>query len=336
MELNTISLNDFVKLANVIWLKAQDQVMQAARNSGMFVIDTISDGTGDTRQYSEIDLQQYAKVKAEDDQAERAKVQQGYTKTLTPYRVALDIGISYEMRTRNKYPEVMRRLTSLGSTPAARMELDLSHRFTFGTALTYADQDGRTVDVTTGDSLALFYSAHTIKGSSTTYRNRLAGNPRLSKGAIEGMERLIAEETINQFGEKMAMPFDILWTTDDPNTINTALEYLHSVAAPDSANAGVTNTYKGKYKLVILPLVATDKDGFVDATKRYYWGLASSKNTTAMLGIWEAPRLITPPTAGNNGENRSTDSWEFGTRAGYGICIVNAQWIKFSSGDGVA
>lgn len=28
--------------------------------------------------------------------------------------------------------------------------------------------------------------------------------------------------------------------------------------------------------------------------------------------------------------------WEFRNRAGYGITVVGATWIKFSSGDGVA
>src|SRR3989337_4106592 len=65
--------------------------------------------------------------------------------------------------------------------------------------------------------------------TSTTYRNRLAGNPQISKGALEGIERLVTEETLNSFGEKINVPFDILFTTDDPNSVNTTLEYLRSV-----------------------------------------------------------------------------------------------------------
>lgn len=38
------------------------------------------------------------------------------------------------------------------------------------------------------------------------------------------MERLVVEETINQFGEKQVLPFDILWISDDPNTENVADE----------------------------------------------------------------------------------------------------------------
>lgn len=335
MELNSVSLGDFVRLADIIFEKEKAALGQEALNSGLFWVENIPLNSGNVRDYTEIDLQEYARFKAQGDQSTRAKVQQGYNKTLTQYRVALDIGITYEMRTQNKYPEVVRRLTNLAKTLVNRRELDLTHRFTFGTATTYTDMDGRSIDISLGDALALFSTAHLVKGSSTTYRNRLANNPQLSRGALEGMEQLVAEQTINQFGEKVVVPFDILWITDDPNTENTALEYLRSVAAPDFANAGVTNVYKAKYKLVKLPRLATDAFGAVDTTKRKYWGLGSSSATTAHLAIWEEPHLKVPQDL-NAGEEFSTDDWNFGGRAGYGIVTVNGVWVKMSSGDGTA
>ncbi len=333
MELNTISLSDFVRLADIIFEKTKQALKQEAMNSGMFVIESIPANSGNTREYTEVDLQEYAKFKGQGDQAQRAKVQQGYNKVITSYRVALDIGITYEMRTQNKYPEVVRRLTNLANTAINRRELDLTHRLTFGTATSYTDMDGRSIDVSLGDTLALFSTAHTIKGSSSTFRNRLANNPQLSRGALEGIEQLAAEQTMNQFGEKQVIPFDIIWTSDDPNTINTAMEYLKSVAAPDFANSGVTNVYKAKYKHVILPRLATDNNGAVDTTKRKYWGLASSIYSTAHLAVWEEPHLKVPENL-NAGEDFASDDWNFGVRAGYGIAIVNGSWIKFSSGDG--
>lgn len=150
---------------------------------------------------------------------------------MTEKRVALDIGITYEMRKYNKYPEVTARIQSLAKQCLQRMDLDLTHYLTFGTSATYTDMDGDTVNIATGQGTAqqLFDTNHGLNGSSTTFRNRLANNPRLSKGALEGMERLIVEETYNQLGEKMTMPFDILWTTDDPNTVNRVLFTLNSL-----------------------------------------------------------------------------------------------------------
>ena len=334
-DLNSLSLSVFTRLAGVIFGKALQMVDKNAQSSGLFVVESVPENSGETRDWTEIDLELYASNKAQGDQASRAKVQLGYNKLVTVKRVAKDIGITYEMRRFNKYPDVVRRLTNLAQLPMNRLELDLSHRIGFGTATSYTDKDGTVVDITTGDALSLFNTAHTLTGTSTTYRNRLAGNPILSKGALEGMERLVTEETLNNFGEKVTMPFDILWTTDNPADCNTALEYLNSVAAPDFANSGVTNVYKAKYKHVKLPLVATTAAGATDATKRRYWGIASSMMSDAHLGIWEAPHLKTPAEL-NAGDDFSTDDWTFGVRAGYGIGIVTGRWVKMSSGDATA
>ena len=335
MELTT-SIADFVKNALILWAKGYDSVPQTMRKSGLYQIVPIAKNSGNTREFSEIDGEEYAKRKDEGDDAQRAQVQQGYTKIMTKYRVALDIGITYEMRTENKYPEIVSTLTGLGRQVAQRLDLDLAHPITFGTATSYVDMDGTTVDITTGDELQLFYTAHTLKGSSTTYRNRLANNPRLSKGALEGMERLAVEETYNQFGQKMTMSFDVLWTTDDPNTINTAREYLQSTADVEGAHSGIKNVYMSKYKHVILPRVATDNEGNPDSDKRYYWGIANTAKTGGRLGVWEEPRLKTPPTDGNSGEEFASDNYNFGARGGYGIVWTNGTSIKMSSGDGTA
>lgn len=335
MELNTISQSDFVKLAAVIWNKSKESVPQFAKSSGIFKEVSISKNTGNTREFSEIDLEEYAKYKGESAQAERASVQQGYSKTMSKYRVANDIGISFEMRDENKYPEVMAKLTGLGSQGPKRFDLDLSHRITFCTATSYVDMDGRTIATTTGDGYQLAYTAHTLAGSATTFRNRLAGNAQLSKGSLENMEKLIVEETYNQFGEKMTMDFDILFTTDDPNTINMAAQLLKSRSDITQNNSGVINPQIGSYKHVILPRVATDKNGAPNSDKRRYWGLASSGMTTAYYGMWEPAHLKVPASL-NAGEEFSTDDWNFGVRMGYGIVIVSAAWFKFSDGLGTA
>ena len=335
MELNTISLGVFTRLAGVIFAKALSLIPMNARMSGLYKVEQVPANSGDTRDYTEIDLELYSSDKLEGDQAARAKQQLGDNKLARVIRSSADIGITFEMRRFNKYPDVIQRLTNLAQLPVNRMELDLSHRIGFGTVTSFTNKDGRSVDVSVGDALSLFNTAHTLNGTSTTSRNRLAGNPILSKGALEGMERLVNEETLNQFGEVVIRPFDILWTTDDPNTTNTALEYLRSVAAPDFANSGVTNVYKAKYKHVVLPLIRTTAAGLNDASKRRFWGLASSTISDAHLAVWEEPHLKVPSDL-NAGEEFSTDDWNFGVRSGWDIAIVTGRWIKFSSGDASA
>jgi len=335
MELNIATLSDLVRNAEILFLKGLDAVPMAARNSGIFRVDNIPDHMGNTKEYSEIDLEEYAKVKGEGDQAARARVQQGYSKVGTLQRVALDIGITYEMRHYNKYVEVIARLQNLGQLAAKRMELDLSHRITFATATSYVTMEGIVQDTTCGDTKSWAATDHTVRGSATTFRNRLANNPLFSKGALEGMEQMIIENSINQFGEKVFIPYDIIWTTEDANTVNTVKEFLKSTASPDALNGGVVNVYQGKYKHVILPRVATTATGANDATKAKYWGLASSSNSQAFLAVNEEPHLKATSPVGANTEF-STEDWNMGATAGYFIVIPGARSFAFSSGDGTA
>ncbi|MBU0906866.1 MAG: hypothetical protein KKE05_01775, partial [Nanoarchaeota archaeon] len=184
----------------------------------------------------------------------------------------------------------------------------------------------------------LFDTNHPLAGSSTTFRNRLANNPRLSTGSLEAMQRLVVEETYNHLGEKKTISHDILWTTDDPNTKNMARRILGSPADVDGAHSGILNVNKGELKHVVLPRVATTAAGAPDSDKRYYWGLAASQLSSFYLGIWERPHMGTPPAKFNWDvwTDVQTDDCEFPNRAGYGICVVGANWVKFSSGDGSA
>lgn len=336
MELNISVLSDFVANTEILWAKGLDSVPQIARRSGIFKEVSIPQMTGNTRTFSEIDLEEYASKKGEGAQSSRAKVQQGYSKTGTLYRVAKDIGITYEMRTQGKYLEIKEKLTNLGRLAPNRLDLDLTHRLTFGTATSYTDMDGETVDISVGDTLALFSTAHTLRGSSTTFRNRLANNPQFSRGALEAIEKMRLENTYNQFGEKMTIADDIIWSGDDPNTVNTISEVLRSTTNPTQNNSGVVNTYVNKYRHVVLPRLATTATGAVDSTKAKYWGVASSMMSTAYLGVHEEPRLKVPPVEGRSNEEFSTDDWTFGARAGWMIVIVSAAWVGFSSGDATA
>lgn len=333
MELNQVSFPDLHKLGTVLWLRGYNSVQSSMLNSGMLRKLSISESSGNTREFSEMDTNEYMERKPEGQDAGRAKVTQGYSKTMTKYRIAENIGITYEMIHENKYPEVIQQFLTGGQKAVNSIDLDLTHRFTFGTAVSYTERTGELISITTGDSLQLFYTAHTLKQSATTYRNRLATNPRFSRAALEGMERLVTEETYNQYGEKKTIPFDILWFSDDPNTENAVHELLKSSSSPDAINSGVTNVYAGKYKLVKLPRLATTAAGAPDSTKRYYWGIASSILTSFWYGEWESPHMTAPE---GTGIDTSRDVYDYTNRAGYGMCIAGAGWVKMSSGDGAA
>ena len=333
MDLSIVNLTDFTRNAEILWLKGKESFSPVARGSGLVREVSIPNNTGNTREFNEIDLELYAKVKGERDEAKYAKVQQGYSKTGTLYRIAFAEAITHEMRTQGKYLDIQQRLLNLLPTAMRRMELDLQHRITFATATSYTDMDGRTVDTTVGDGLALAVTAHTVRGAATTFRNILSGNAAFSKSALESIEQMRVENSINQFGQKVTVNDDILWTTDNPTTVNTVREVLQSTASvADNKSGGVVNVYQAKYRHVILPLVATDKNGAVDTAKATYWGVASSMRSAFYLGVHEEPHVISPDEG--TGKNALTDDWYFNVRAGYMIVIPAAGWFGFSEGDG--
>jgi len=331
-ELNTTSYSDFVSLEKILFEKGAGEVKNYMMDSGIVNTMYIDENSGNTRKFTGMDTNQYLTYKGESEQAARATFQQDYTKTMTAYRVAENFSISYEMRTQNKYPEVVSKITNAGKKGGNTMDLDLSHRITFAASTSYTDRDGRTIATTTGDGYALAYTAHTLNGSSTTFRNILANNPQLSKGALEAMERMINENTYTPLGEKATVEYDILFVNNDPVLVNTAREYLNSTADVDGAHSGITNVYQNKYRLVVLPRIATTAAGANDTTKRAYWGLASSQMKPIYLGIWEAPHSE-PANANGNSEDVQTDDWEFRVRAGYGICTPSPLGITLSKGD---
>lgn len=333
MELNTITLTQFTDLVEKKFLTPTQLLPLVAKE--LFVQEDISSNSGDTRRYTEIDGETYAATKREGEDASVASVVTGYSKNMVVKRVAKEITISWEMRRFNKYPEVIGRLESLSGFAEQRMELDLTHRLTFAESTSYVDMDGATVDLTGGDTLAIVSASHTLTGSASTWSNVITGNPQFSKGGLEAAEVIANTNIFTNFGERRIMNFNTIVTTDDPNTINTVKEYLNSTADLSAPNSGVVNVYKGKYKHVVLPRLATTASGAYDSTKAKRWFLIAAGQGVmgwqAYLGIWETPNLKSP-SAGNNGEDVHNDNWTFGTRAAYGICPVSGRGLLMSTG----
>lgn len=96
-ELNTVSLSDFVKNAEIIWLKAQMETPAVFRSSGLCKVTPIPSNSGNTREFSEVDSNEYLSYKGEGDQAVRGQVQQGYTNTMTAVRQANNLAITWEI-----------------------------------------------------------------------------------------------------------------------------------------------------------------------------------------------------------------------------------------------
>lgn len=327
--LNTITFSQMTDLIRKNWVQTQQMIKPAAKQ--LYMVDPIAKGQGNTKRYDEIDTETYAKLKRQGEAVTKASVGVGYNVTMTKKRIGLEIDITQEMRDENRYPEVGALITNLTHFCPQRMELDATHRFTFGTATSYTDMDGESVSLVGGDGLAIFSASHTLKYSTTTWSNIVSGNPVFSRGALESAELLTTTNILSNFGERRVITFNTIVTGDDPTTINNVKQFLNSTSDVDQNNPGVMNVYQNKYRHLVLPTLATTATGAADSTKRFYWFLAAlgqgANGLQAYMGEWEAPHMVATPASGNNMEDPHRDVWSYGTRAGYGFCIVSGRGI---------
>jgi hypothetical protein len=333
-NINTSSLNQLVDLVNRSFIASQgSQLDNVMMNSGVVRKETVAPGSGLVRRFAEsVARTSYAGEGVEGAPATQAIFQYGYEKDLIIDQHDLAISITKMMRIGGKDQQIIRDLTDLGGVGFREIDLALSHRLAFGWATTYVNSRGFTKDLTCGDGLALFSTVHTLTGSASTFSNQVPNNPQFSKGAYTAAKKVAVENTLNNLGEKMALDYNIVITTDDEDTVIAVKELSNATADVTSSNAGTYNVYKG-LKHVIAPRIATTSIGAVDTTKRKYWFLASSDLQPIIFGELEAPYMKTPRD-GNNGEDAMTENWNFATFARWGIAVASPRGVIGSKGDG--
>jgi hypothetical protein len=327
--INRGNFGDFNNNLTIKWTKSYAEFPKRA--SVLYNVQTTDVDTGDM---SGIDGFSVAKRKREGGEFSFLNISQNYRKSWATYEIGGETKITWNMRKFAKYDLINKAISNLAESAAKRMEFDLTHRFTFANSTSYANLDGDTVTTTVGDGLALFSTAHTMPGTATTFRNRIANNPIVSKGGMEAGEKLFATQMIDTNGELVHQEPTHIVISNDPHVKNTAMEYLKSYADPTAAHAGVTNVYEGKYGLIILPYLATTAAGAYDSTKANMWFLVNMNHKDAYVKVAQNPTFITP--ADNGGKEFETMDWKYACFASYAIEIVDARWIVGSLGDASA
>lgn len=328
--LNTVTFSEMTDLIRKEFVHIQSMAVPASKQ--LYIFAPVATGNGNTKRFDEVDTQTFARLKRQGEAAKKVSTGVGYNVTMTKKRIAAEIDITQEMRDENRYPEVGTLITGLGHFCPQRIELDGTHLLTFASSTSYTDMDGDSNTISVGDGLALLSTVHTLKFSSSTYSNRVSGDPIFSAGSLELAEELATTNILSNFGEKRVMNFNVIVTSQDPNTVNTVKRYLNSVSDVDQNNSGVTNVYNGKYRHIQLPYLATTATGANDSTKKKWWFLAAIGQGTngwqAYYGEWEAPHFKEMPK-GEAGANHdySRDIWTFGVRAGYAYRAVTGRGI---------
>jgi hypothetical protein len=319
MPILTTEFNDLVKNALVQWREEYEGVEKAAR-----LLYDIVPNENQTSEYSHIDSPGFARRKDQGGAYAVGSPRQGYTLNLTKSRVGLRDSVTWEMRKYDKYREIEKKMRGLGESTAMRIELDLTHLFTFGLqGSSYTNMDGETVNTVTGDGVQIFSDSHTITGASTNVDNS-GGTAAFNRTNLEAAERLF-RNMINMNSVKVTPKPDTIITGDDPAIVNVVAEFLKSVDSPDTSERAM-NVYKGKYQHIQLPLLATDLNGAPSSDGRYYWMLADTKHKDAIVEYSEMP-TFTMGGPSNNGEDFDTDDWKAKSSSSYAYGILDYKWI---------
>jgi len=328
--LNTVTFPELTDLLERNFKMVGGLIVPVAKS--LFLTETVGPGEGELKLLQEYDISTYAKAKPQGVDAKRAAFGVGYYIAIRMKRIGIESEITWEMRRLNKYQEVMATLQGLPHFVPQRIELDLTHTFTFATSTSMTDMDGNTRDLTVGDGLALASTVHTLKFSTTTYSNRVSGDPLFSKGALEAAELLTTTDTLNNFGERRVMDFNTIVTGNNPTVVNAVKQFLRSTSDNQQNNPGVVNVYQDKYRHQILPYLATTATGANDSTKKNWWSLVAAgqglRGWQAYYVEWEAHNMI--PSTEGNGIDVHKDVWYFNTRGAYQIGVLSGRGAIFS------
>lgn len=320
----TTQFNDLVKNAKVQWREGFERVPQVARQ--LYDVRTVDVMTSE---HSSIDGYTFARRKEQGQKYTYGSIKQGYTLNLSQTRIGIIDAVTWEMRKFDKYREIDKKMRKLGEATAQRIELDLTHQFTFGmSAATYTNMDGETVSTKTGDGQNIFDTDHTITGDASVTQSNLI-TTAFGRTGLEAAE-LKFTTFVDNNGNKIVVNPDTIITTDDPALVNAVKEFLKSTQVPDLSDNAI-NVYQGKYKHIILPYLATSATGAYDSTKKDYWMLADLKNKDAILEVSEEPNFVAP-SIGGNGEDFETDDWKFKSSACYAYGVLDYKWIVGSTG----
>jgi hypothetical protein len=327
----TFTFPELSNLVKKMFAEALPQVPIDAKP--LFIMKSIPQGQGDSIQVNEQDFTTYASDMPEGANAIKGQYGIGFHKQVLWFRYGLEYDITYKMRTTAQWVDIVSKtVAALSQSVPQRENLDMTHMLTFGNAVSYVDMDGFVRDTSTGDGLSLFNAAHLLAFVPQTYSNIVPGNPQFSKPALEAAELLTKTDILDNFGKLRRMNFKTIWCADTPNLTNDIMIFIRSTTDPIQANPGVINPYKSKFDMLPLSLLATDANGIYDSTKQNWWGIAALVGSggdrwQAYRVQWEAPRLITSPAAGNNGEDRHNDNWSFGARGTENYAALSGRGI---------
>lgn len=281
----------------------------------------------------ELDNERFAEQKVEGQASAQRGISQGYYKDIRRKTVSVTRLVSGEAYKALTAHNLARYATQTAKDVVDKIELDMRNFIGYGDSASYTDNGGFTVDTTVGDGLALFHTAHTLKNSATTYSNILSGAPSFSESALESAEDYFNYNVLDNNGQRITMKANTIITSNKATMTNRVARLLGSMSpeqieGSSNMNAGVKNTYRNKFKHLVIEFDVTALN-ISDADKDFYWYLASlggmpETSFQAYYVSWLSPQVA--PAEINQ------DKWtlSYTGRGAYGIGAVSGKGILVS------
>ena len=320
-----------------MYTKFQEDYKPVLMNQPFIVKAPKPTGAGTSIIFAErIITSKYAHQTPEGEPADTFPAVTGYEKAAYIEYFKKNISITRTMRVAGKENEIQDNIQSLIEAPKNRIELDLAHLYSNAWSTSYTNLDGISVDVSSGDGLALISAVHTLTGVGTTWSNQVPNNPAFSKASYELAQQIALRNAYNNLGENGDFMISHLITSDDPVTVNQAKELFNATANVTSDNANTFNVYQKNAQHVIAPLIATNPNGTRNTSYEKYWFVVDAKQSSTYLTILEQPYLRTPQTVAS-AVDFITENLNFLSGVSYGIATVAAHGVGAGSkGDGSA
>lgn len=288
------------------------------------------DWTSSLKRIKEVDRDRFAEQKVEGQSSAQRGVSEGYHKDISRKTISITRLVSGENYKALTAHGLAGYAMNVASDVIDKIELDMRNFIGYGDSASYTDNGGFTVDTTTGDGNPLFHTAHTLKNSATTYSNILSGAPSLSESSMESAEDYFNYNVLDNNGQRAQMKPNTIITSPKATMVNRVSRLLGSMSpeaieTTANANAGVKNTYKNKYKHLVVDFDVTSLD-VADASKAFYWflgalGGAPEKSFQGYYVSWLSPQVAPAEI--------DQDKWRlsFTGRACYGLGAVSGKGL---------
>ncbi|MBW8034707.1 MAG: hypothetical protein FVQ79_03390 [Planctomycetes bacterium] len=291
------------------------------------------DWSSDRKRIVEVDRERFAEQKVEGQASVQREIAQGYTKDIVRKTISVTRVVSGEAYKALTAHKLAQYATQTGKDVVDKIELDMRNFIGLGDGSSYTDNGGFTIDTTTGDGQPFLDTAHTLKKSSTTYTNILSGAPSVSETSLESAEDFFAYNVTDNYGQRVSMKPNTIITSEKATMKNRISRILGSMSPEQiegstNFNAGVKNTYRNKYRHLVIEFDVTALN-VSNSNLAFYWFLASlggmpETSLQAYYVSWLSP-MVAPA-------ERNQDKWilSYTARACYGIGAVSGKGMLVS------